>query len=117
MDVYLQCVCDAWDALSPDSIRVSFKVCGITIATDESEDNLVHCFKPHGPIPEGFVALREKSGIIVSQHVDVPGNHHDELEGQVMEVVELERTPQAGGNGIASIDIVTDDEAVWSEID
>ena len=35
-----------------------FSDCGITIYHDGSEDNQVHCFKEHGPIPEGLFELQ-----------------------------------------------------------
>uniref|UniRef100_A0A1I8BJ69 AA_permease domain-containing protein n=1 Tax=Meloidogyne hapla TaxID=6305 RepID=A0A1I8BJ69_MELHA len=36
-----------------------FKVCGIGIATDGSEDEDIHCFKPEGQVPSGRALLRQ----------------------------------------------------------
>lgn len=44
----------AWASISPDIIRSSFKVCGISTKTDGSEDNLISCCKPGAPASEAF---------------------------------------------------------------
>jgi hypothetical protein len=64
--------CVAWDSLSKETIKKSFKGCfcilyfklkimfldcGIIDCHDGSEDDTIHCFKPHGPVPEGRVLL------------------------------------------------------------
>ena len=58
MDIYLQWIVAAWDALPVQLIKKSFKECGITNALDGSEDDFIHCFKPHGPIPSGLENLK-----------------------------------------------------------
>lgn len=88
MDVYLQWVVDAWESLSADLIRSSFKSCGITNSVDGSEDDSIHCFKPHGPIPEGFQVLKAQSPENVQPPVIVPEDGHDEQEEQMLEVVD-----------------------------
>ena len=42
----LKWVKKAWDSVKSDVIINSFKVCGISVATDGSEDGLIHCLKP-----------------------------------------------------------------------
>jgi hypothetical protein len=59
IDVYLEWIVDAWKGISKEAIEKSFKNCGISISTDGSEDNLIHCFKEHGAIPEGRLMLQE----------------------------------------------------------
>ena len=59
MEVYLQWITDAWDSLSTQLIIKSFKNCALTIATDGSEDDQIHCFKPDGPIPDGLALLQQ----------------------------------------------------------
>ena len=59
MDVYLQWIVDAWEQLPKELMIKSFKGCGLTTAFDGSEDNLIHCFKPGGPIPTGFELLQQ----------------------------------------------------------
>uniref|UniRef100_A0A915DXZ7 Uncharacterized protein n=1 Tax=Ditylenchus dipsaci TaxID=166011 RepID=A0A915DXZ7_9BILA len=59
MEIYLDWIVSAWESLSTESIAKSFKDCGITICHDGSEDGLVHCFKEHGPIPDGQFDLIE----------------------------------------------------------
>jgi hypothetical protein len=56
---YLNWVVIAWDQLSTDIIARSFKICGITNAADGSEDDLIHCFNPEGPVPTGRELLRK----------------------------------------------------------
>ena len=92
MDVYLQWVVDAWASISNDLIKDSFKACGITVNLDGSEDEMIHCFKPHGPIPEGFALLKEKETQQPEDTVQTPSivpedAHWEENE---MEVVSIE---------------------------
>uniref|UniRef100_A0A915DHN8 Transposase n=1 Tax=Ditylenchus dipsaci TaxID=166011 RepID=A0A915DHN8_9BILA len=44
---------EAWQSLTEEMIASSFKTCGITNALDGSEDDLIHCFKQHGPASNG----------------------------------------------------------------
>eukprot|EP00117_Sycon_ciliatum_P016085 scpid68466/ scgid15665/ Pogo transposable element with KRAB domain len=89
MHVYLQWVVDAWASLSSAIITSSFKACGITIAADGSEDDLIHCFKSHGQIPEGLPQLKAKSAEIVTQQPEVieEEDHVDDAEAEVVVVV------------------------------
>ena len=38
-------VLESWASLSPEVIKKSFKVCGLNLAVDGSENHLIHCFK------------------------------------------------------------------------
>uniref|UniRef100_A0A915DL27 DDE-1 domain-containing protein n=1 Tax=Ditylenchus dipsaci TaxID=166011 RepID=A0A915DL27_9BILA len=75
MEVYLDWILRAWEALSKNLIINSFKVCGLTNASDGSEDDFIHCFKAHGPIPEGLEMLKEEgakeTAVEVSEEEDV----------------------------------------------
>ena len=107
MDVYLQWIIDAWDSLPAEAIAKSFKGwflfyfifffffvkpsfsssdCGITICHDGSEDTQVHCFKQHGPIPEGLLKLHMARQAIADvdaiEEVDV---EQDEENGYMSE--------------------------------
>ena len=42
-------VLGSWYALSEDLIKKSFKICGLNLKTDGSEDEIVHCFKSGSP--------------------------------------------------------------------
>lgn len=59
IETYLTWIVDAWEFVSNDVIANSFKSCGITNALDGSEDDKIHCFKGHGPIPTGFIRLQK----------------------------------------------------------
>ena len=90
MEIYLQWEVDAWKSLSSHLIAESFKTCGITNNPDGSEDNLIHCFKPHGPIPSGLAVLEERSTTTVKAPGVEPEEDHDGNEevGVEVEVVE-----------------------------
>ena len=49
----------AWEKLDKDMIRNSFKVCGLTLKDDGSEDDLIHCFKTGQPCAAGRDALAQ----------------------------------------------------------
>lgn len=59
MEVCLQWIINAWEELPKDLIIRSFKGSGLSNALDGSEDNLIHCFKPDGPIPTGQELLAQ----------------------------------------------------------
>ncbi|KAI1693198.1 pogo transposable element with KRAB domain [Ditylenchus destructor] len=64
MDVYLEWIVTGWEAVTADMIKESFKTCGITNCIDGSEDDLIHCFKEAGPVPEGRKLLEDaRAGI------------------------------------------------------
>ena len=44
----LQWVKLAWEAVSEDVVRKSFRVCGITVNPDGSEDSEINCLKENG---------------------------------------------------------------------
>ena len=107
MDTYLQWVIDAWEGLSADLIRASFKSCGITNNVDGTEDELVHCFKPHGPIPEGLQVLKAQTIADVQPPVAIPEDEHDEQEVQMLEVVDA---PPRADDGSSDDSEESDDE-------
>ncbi|XP_033493159.2 uncharacterized protein LOC117263673 [Epinephelus lanceolatus] len=43
----------AWDKLDTDMIRESFKVCGLSVKSDGSEDDVIACFKEGQPCAAG----------------------------------------------------------------
>ena len=57
----------AWDSISTELIKKSFKCCGIGLPADGSEDNAIHAFKPNRPYPGGMRKLAERR-----QQVHVP---------------------------------------------
>jgi hypothetical protein len=59
MEVYLQWIVDAWEQLPKELIIKSFKGCGLTNALDGSEDKMIRCFKPTGPITAEFDLLQQ----------------------------------------------------------
>ena len=59
MDIYLKWVSDVWDSIPEEVIRRSFKSYGIGIDPSGADDELIHCFKPDGPIPTGLQLLKD----------------------------------------------------------
>ena len=43
--VIVEWILEAWNSLSKDVIKSSFKSCGLNISVDGSEDHLIHCFR------------------------------------------------------------------------
>uniref|UniRef100_A0A915E2B0 Uncharacterized protein n=1 Tax=Ditylenchus dipsaci TaxID=166011 RepID=A0A915E2B0_9BILA len=65
MDVYLQWIVDAWKSL-PD-------------AAIANEDNRIHCFKEHGPIPQGqFELLAARSSVRQAAGAEEKNKEEDE---------------------------------------
>jgi hypothetical protein len=54
----LQWVKQAWESLSPELLIKSFKSCALTIATDGSEDDEIHCLKNGQPCYPAMKQLR-----------------------------------------------------------
>ena len=44
----LQWVKECWEAISAEIFQKSFSVCGISVNTDKTEDEEIHCFKEGG---------------------------------------------------------------------
>uniref|UniRef100_A0A915DNF7 Uncharacterized protein n=1 Tax=Ditylenchus dipsaci TaxID=166011 RepID=A0A915DNF7_9BILA len=49
MDVYLEWICISWESQN----------CRVTVFLDRSEDNLIHCFKEHGQVPQRRSMLQD----------------------------------------------------------
>lgn len=88
VEVYLQWIVDAWDALSKELIIRCLKNCALTIDLDGAEDDQIQCFKPNGPIPIGLDLLRQAR----------TDEHEDELLARLDEIDLVENE----NNGYAS---------------
>ncbi|KAI1691904.1 putative neuronal acetylcholine receptor subunit alpha-7-like [Ditylenchus destructor] len=84
MEVYLEWVCKAWSAISPELIKKSFKVCGIITATDGSEDDLIHSMKPEGSVPSARDLLRKARGsevqLLIQEELDEEEEYNNGYE-------------------------------------
>lgn len=56
IEMQMEWIANAWQALTPELIARSFVTCGIN-ATDGSEDDAIHFFKLDGPCPAGRAQL------------------------------------------------------------
>ena len=55
-------------------IKGSFKSCGITVATDATEDDIIHCFKEEQPCADGKTILAHTSRQLLQQLEDTDDN-------------------------------------------
>ena len=73
-----------WGEISSEIIMDSFKSCDITIATDASEDNVIHCFKEGQPCADGRASLAQKSfqplQLLKDSDDNDPFEDHEEAE-------------------------------------
>ena len=53
----VQWILEAWDSLDRELIVHSFRICAITVATDGSEDDQIHCLKEGQPCHAGLSRL------------------------------------------------------------
>lgn len=74
-----QWVKQCWGEISCETIRDSFKSCGITVATSGVEDELIHCFKEGQPCADGRSMLEEKSRKLL-QRLEDGNNDIDPFE-------------------------------------
>lgn len=59
LDLVCKWIVDAWAAVSTETIRKSFKVCGITVALDGSEDQEISVFKAGRGCEGGLDMLKD----------------------------------------------------------
>uniref|UniRef100_A0A915D8T7 Brinker DNA-binding domain-containing protein n=1 Tax=Ditylenchus dipsaci TaxID=166011 RepID=A0A915D8T7_9BILA len=66
---------------------VEFKFCGITNATNGTEDDSIHCFKPDGPVPSGRNLLqqarREKELAEIFEEIDLEQDEENKINSDV----------------------------------
>jgi hypothetical protein len=106
MEVYLDWIHRAWESIPASLITKSFKgswsavlyqtrylflECGITNAHDGSEDNLIHCYKAHGAIPEGRALLtKEREDSATPRLTEMVDEEEDNANGYVTDDEEVE---------------------------
>ena len=71
---------EAWQKIPLDQIRNSMKQCGITTATDGSEDHLIECFKPGNPCHENVEMLTSYGGAQENVTDDDLSEEDDEVD-------------------------------------
>ena len=65
-------VLESWASLSPEVIKKSFKVCGLNLALDGSEDHLIHCSKEGQTCENG--AQMQKEQLLVRHELSLNVN-------------------------------------------
>ncbi|XP_051246668.1 zinc finger and SCAN domain-containing protein 12 [Dicentrarchus labrax] len=70
----------AWDNLDEDLIRESFKVCGLSVKSDGSEDDLILCFQEGQPCDAGREALAQVRQRSLENQCQTAQDEEDEEE-------------------------------------
>lgn len=70
----------AWDKLDTDMIKKSFKVCGLSVKSDGSEDHLIVCFREGQPCAAGREALTQVRQQSWEDHGQAAEEEEDEEE-------------------------------------
>jgi hypothetical protein len=65
----LEWVVKAWEAVTTEVIINSFKVCGISVACDGSEDGLIHCLKPGEIGAEALPEISKLTGEMLNENL------------------------------------------------
>ena len=72
----LQWVSECWEALSVETIKESFRVCGISASTDRTEDGELCCLKTGTVAAEAREPLRQETATLLSALE--AGDQHDD---------------------------------------
>ena len=63
-------ILEAWEKVSPETIKTSFKSCALNLNTDGSEDDLIHCFKEKEPCKAEREILKSQLSILTEKDID-----------------------------------------------
>ena len=63
-------ILEAWEKVSLETIKTSFKSCALNLNTDGSEDDLIHCFKEKEPCKAGREILKSQLSILTEKDID-----------------------------------------------
>ena len=74
----------AWEQISPETIKTSFKSCALNLAIDRAEDEKIHCFKEGQPCHKGKEILESQLSILTEKDID-PFFQIDVNESDVVE--------------------------------
>ena len=97
LDTVLEWICAAWEKVSSELVKKSFKTCGVTNAADGSEDDQIHCFKSNGELYNGLDTLKnsfstDNSGGCLPSPVTstVQEEECDQSDSEAESVIELD---------------------------
>ena len=74
----------AWEQISPETIKTSFKSCALNLAIDGAEDEKIHCFKEGQPCHKGKETLESQLSILTEKDIN-PFLQRDINESGVVE--------------------------------
>ena len=63
-------IVNAWADLDTEIVRKSFKVCGLNLVVDGSEDSLIHCLKEGQPCHAGLEVFNSQLSILSEPDVN-----------------------------------------------
>ena len=63
-------ILEAWEKVSRETVKTSFKSCALNLNTDGSEDDLIHCFKEKEPCKTGREILKSQLSILTEKDID-----------------------------------------------
>ncbi len=89
----------AWNKLDKDLIRESFKVCGLSVKSDGSEDDLILCFREGQPCAAGREALSQIRPQSQENRSQAAQGEEDEEELFNNELVVLDDVEEDSDNG------------------
>ena len=75
---------EVWKHHDSAMIASSFRSCGVCLADDGSEDEMIHCFKEHQPCHSGMERLKVMASTIDKNRVnpfDINGTESDVEDG------------------------------------
>ena len=64
-------ILEAWEEIDPETIKKSFKSSTLNLATDGSEDNLIHCFEEDEPCKARKEILQSQLSILTENHFEI----------------------------------------------
>ena len=60
----------AWEQISPETIKTSFKSRALDLVIDGAEDEKIHCFKEGQPCHKGMEILESQLSILTEKDID-----------------------------------------------
>ena len=81
----LQWVKQAWESVTTDIVKKSFRACGISVSVDGSEDHEIHCLKDGSVAADARPAISEATSQLANDSSDIedPFASADEDEGEI----------------------------------
>ena len=76
----LQWVKECWEALSAEIVQKSFRACGISVNTDGTEDEEIHCLKEGGVAADAMEEIRRETATLHTAELDDESDPFADIE-------------------------------------